>query len=196
MDRDLDREIQALRRGTVRDQLAVLWREEGDGRLKVFSYWDAGPWSSPYVIAAIRKVRFRGTLRAVAEIDYPRRRNDVTFLSHQVIEGAPPEVLIVDPREARFRLRSKGAARSPKLCDWIVAIGSARDEIDIPRLRKLADHEDRVVRYTALGALSWNPDVPNDQLLSIFGEDADAKVRELAELFAKAAVARATRRAT
>jgi hypothetical protein len=193
MDRQLDREIQALRRGSVRDQLSLLWRKGTGNRFEMFSYWEAGPWSSPYVIAALQKRRFRSTLRAVAEINYGARNKDMTFLTHQVLEGAPPEVLEVDAREARVRLRSDGASRRPELCDWLVSIGARRDELDIPRLKQFADHGDEVVRYTVLGMLSWNPEIGNDQLLAMFGEDEDPRVKELAHLFGHGRVLRATR---
>lgn len=193
MDRQVDREIQGWRRLSAHDQLRLLWHEESRDGVSVMSYWDAGPWTSPYVIAGSETSRLRGTFRALTEINFGERSRDATFLTNQEFEGPPIEYLNWDVREARFRLGRSDSSGRPELCDWLIAIGRRRDEIDIPRLRGYADHEDKVVRYTVLGMLSWNPSIGNDQLLRMFGSDEDGIVAELAERFGAARAIRATR---
>jgi hypothetical protein len=193
MKRRVDREIQAWRRRPARDQLRLLWEEESRDGVQVIAYWDAGAWSSAYVISGIEPNRLGGTLRALTEIHFGERKRDATFLTGQDLEGPPPEVLNLDPGEARFRLGKPGASEREELCDWLISVGRRRDEIDIPLMREYAGHEDEVVRFTVLGMLSWNPSVGNDQLIRWFGKDDDPRISELARKLGGGLAARYTR---
>lgn len=191
--KQVDREIQAWRRRPAREQLGLLWGERKSGRVKLISYWDAGEWTSAYVISGIEPNRLGGTQRALTEIHFGERHRDATFLTGQDLEGVPPEVLVPDAREARFRLGRSGASEREEICDWLLACGRRRDEIDIPLLREFAGSGEAVVRYAVLGALSWNPSVGNDQLLRWFGEDEDPRISGLARKLGRGLAARRTR---
>jgi len=106
-------------------------------------------------------------------------------------EVAPSQIR--DAREIRRLLETNGIEERDELCELLITLGFRRDEIDIPLISSFADHEDKVVRYTVLGVLSWQPSVTNGDLGAKFGEDPDPRVEDLAARFAAGRSPRRTR---
>ncbi|HMT05591.1 MAG: hypothetical protein KDB48_03100 [Solirubrobacterales bacterium] len=193
MIRPTDREIEAWSRKSKRQQLALLWDEyERDG-VKVISCWEETDWSSVYVISASQSKRPKpGKWWAICFVDFGHREADkVVFSDDRAGEAAPAPIR--DAREIRYLLETNGIDERDELCELLITLGSRRDEIDIPLISAFAGHEDKVVRYTVLGMLSWQPSVTNADLGARFGKDTDPRVEDLAVRFAAGRAPRRTR---
>ena len=155
--------------------------------------WETDPWASQYVISA-SETRWPkpGKWWAVCFADFgPLAPVEVVFSDDREAEIPPPT--LSDARDIRRILEVPGIEERPELCHLLVTLGFRRDEIDLPALRRFATHEDRVVRYTVLGVLSWQPSVTNAELWGKFGDDPDPKVRELAGQLSSGRTRRKTR---
>ena len=193
MSRPLDREILVWGRKTVRDQLNLLWEEVDRNGVKVIACWEDDPWSSQFVISASQARRPKpGRWWAVCFADFGPVEPVQAVLSDDREAEIPPPPL-TDARDIRRILEVPGVEDRPELCQLLVTLGFRRDEIDLSALRRFAKHEDRVVRYTALGILSWQPSVTNAELLGKFGDDPDPKVRDLAGQLSSGRTRRKTR---
>lgn len=193
--RRIDREIQAWSRASARAQLGLLWEEVERGGVRSISYWEGDPWASPYMISAAEsRLGGAGKLRAFCLINFGQPEADeVLFSDNRDLIGRTPAAAGIGARDIRRLLEVPGIGDREEICDLMIAVGIRRDEIDVPAITAFASHEDSVVRYVALGMLSWNPSVANDYLSGRFLEDPDPILRELAERFAAGRLRRRTR---
>lgn len=193
MARRLDREIQDWSRRPVREQFTLLWDEVDHDEVRIISCWEGEPWASPYVISGSQSKRpLPGKWWAVCFVDLERQQGGQLLLSDDREVEVPPPAL-ADAKEIRRLLEIPGIEKRPELAQMLVTLGSRRDEMDIPAIIGFAGHEDRVIRYSVLGVLSWQPSITNGDLSARFGKDPDAKVRDLARRFANGRIRRKTR---
>ena len=194
MVRRLDREIQAWSQRPKRAQLSLLWDDVERDEVKVISYWEEAEWSSTYIISASQPRRpLPGKWWALCFIE-PEGPGPAEILRSDDSEGRVRTlVAVTDAKEIRRLLEVPGVEERVELCDLLISLGGRRDEMDIPALLGFSNHRDRVVRYTALGLLSWQPAVSNDLLGHRFGEDPDWRVADLARRFASGTTPRKTR---
>jgi|GEM_PF-1859435 len=184
MDRRLDREIQDWSGKPARSQLALLWDEVERNEVRVISYWEQDEWSSPYLICASQRRLGMRRRRAFLMLNFGQPERDEVLLSDDTaITGRITVSEKMGAREIRRMLEVPGVEERPELCDLLISLGARRDELDVPTLSGFAGHEDKVVRYVALGMLAWNPSVTNDYLAGKFESDPDHRVRDLAARF-------------
>lgn len=193
VDREVDREIEAWSRKTARDRLGLLWDACDHDGVRTIGYWDRDPWSSDLVLSCSQaKKRIPGQWWAVCFSSLESRRPDsIVFSDDREAEGLPES--IEDAWELRRFLEIPGIEERPELCELLIGLGSRRDDLDLPIISRFGKHPDRVVRYTTLGVLSWQPGVSNQELAERFREEQDHIVRDLADRFAEGKVRRKTR---
>ncbi len=193
MARRLDREIEAWSQRSKRAQFSLLWEEVELDEVKVVSYWEATEWASTYVISASEPRRaLPGRWWALCFLE-PGSPEPAEFLRSDDSEGKGRPVPFGDAKEIRRLLELPGVEERVELCDLLIALGSRRDEMDIPAFLGFSGHEDRVVRYVILGLLSWQPSVSNDLIGHRFGDDPDSRIADLATRFATGRTPRKTR---
>lgn len=193
MGREVDREIRSWSRKPARDQLALL--KDGldlDGA-RIIAYWEGDPWSSSLVISASAPRKHRpGTRWAFCFLPFHSPDPGELIFSDDSEEEAQPEK-IADAWEIRRLLEVPGIGERPEICDLLISLGRRRDDLDLPTLGSFSTHRDPLVRYVALGVLSWQPGISNAQIGEKFSEESDPLVRELAIRFSEGRTRRKTR---
>ncbi len=193
MARSVDREIEAWSNRPVRDQFSLLWEVVEKDEVKVVSYWEGREWASTYVISASQaRLPLPGRWWALCFIE-PGREEPVEFLRSDDSEGKGGGPPLTDARSIRSLLEVRGIEERPELCSLLITLGARRDEIDTASILRFTKHEDHVVRYVALGVLSWQPSISNDLIAHRFSDDPDPIVADLAARFASGRTRRATR---
>lgn len=193
MDREVDREIEAWSRKPVRDRLALLWEAGEHDGVRTIGYWERDPWSSDFVISSSQaKGRIPGTWWAVCFGSFESRTPDNLVYSDDRESEGPAETF-GDAWELRRFLEIPGIEERPELSGLMVSLGARRDDLDLPLFRRFAGHADHVVRYAALGVLSWQPEVSNREIEEVFRDETDPVVLDLARSFAEGRVRRKTR---
>ena len=193
MVRSVDREIEAWSRRSARDQFSLLWEQAGKDEVNVISYWEGREWASTYVISASQaRLPLPGRWWALCFIE-PGREEPVEFLRSDDSEGKGAGPPLTDARSIRRLLEVPGIDERPELCSLLITLGARRDEIDTASILRFTKHNDHVVRYVALGVLSWQPSISNDLIAHRFSDDPDPIVADLAARFASGRTRRATR---
>ena len=193
MVRRLDREIEAWGHKSARAQLSLLWDDFHRHGVRTIGYWEGDEWGSPFVIYSSEPKRGRpGKWMAHCFVNFGRPDLDELLISEDrevEIQQAP----VADARDIRRLLEIPGVEEREELAGLMITLGHRRDEMDLPAFNRFVRHRDKVVRYAALGVLSWQPSVSNGELAGKFGEDEDPKVRDLAARLSTGRTRRRTR---
>jgi hypothetical protein len=194
MSRPVDREIEAWSRKSARARLGLLWDEVERDRVRLISYWQGTEWASPYVIYASQARRRKSRWHAHCFVHFGEPEKDEVLLSvnreHKRQAGTEDRP---GAREIRQMLEESGIEDREELTGLLIALGHRRDEMDIPAFRQFSGHPDRVVRYTCLAMLSWQPSVLNADLADWFAAETDPRTGRLAAELASGSIPRQTR---